>query len=118
MINIAVVGGRDFNDYTLLKSKLDILLPTIAKHHNSGVQLVSGGAKGADSLAERYAAETKIPIVVLKPDWSKGQYAGLSRNTDIVNASQYVIAFPGPKSTGTYDTISKAKKKGLTVVVF
>jgi hypothetical protein len=50
---IAIVGGRDFSDYGLLKTKLDEIrrvYPTIDC-------VVSGGARGADQLGEQYARE-------------------------------------------------------------
>ena len=57
-MKVAVIGGRTFNDYELVKetlTKLDITL------------LVSGGAKGADSLGERYASENNITTLIYKP---------------------------------------------------
>jgi hypothetical protein len=44
----AVIGSRRFNDYALLQQTLDTY--TIS-------QIISGGAKGADTLAEQYAKE-------------------------------------------------------------
>ena len=49
---VIVAGGRDFFDYTLLSKKLDAILSK--KEH---IIIVSGMAKGADSLCERYARE-------------------------------------------------------------
>ena len=49
---VLVAGSRTFTDYELMKSKLDKLLI----NHND-VVVVSGGARGADTLAERYAKE-------------------------------------------------------------
>jgi hypothetical protein len=105
---VAVVGSRTFADYEAMKrtlSELDV----------SGI--VSGGARGADKLAERYADEEKIPITVLKPDWSKGRGAGKERNSDIVVAAQTVVAFWDGKSPGTKDTIAKARAANKEVVV-
>jgi len=44
-MNIAIVGGRDFNDYTLLKESILAYIDAHEKPEN----IVSGGAKGADS---------------------------------------------------------------------
>jgi len=46
MQKIAVIGSRSFDDYDRLKAGLLPLLPA---------HIVSGGAKGADGLAERLA---------------------------------------------------------------
>jgi predicted Rossmann fold nucleotide-binding protein DprA/Smf involved in DNA uptake len=52
---IAVIGSRNFSDYKLLESTLAVL-PEITK-------IVSGGAKGADSLAEIYAEKYQLPFI-------------------------------------------------------
>ena len=54
---VIVAGGRDFFDYNLLKEKLEILLL-----NKENVIIVSGLAKGADTLAVRYAKEHKLLV--------------------------------------------------------
>lgn len=113
-LTVAVVGSRSFRDYRLMCKELDTL-----RKEKSGYTLrfVSGGAQGADKLAEQYAEEHDLKIDVLKPDWRpNGVYdpqAGLNRNTDIVQAAQMVIAFWDGVSTGTRDTKRKAENLGL-----
>ena len=63
-MNIAIVGGRDFNDYTLLKESILAYINTHEKPKN----IISGGAKGADTLAAQFAAEIGIPLLVFKPE--------------------------------------------------
>lgn len=106
---VAVVGGRDFNNYQLLKDTLDRFEIT---------KIVSGGAIGADSLAEKYAKEKNIETLIIKPDWVKfGRSAGMVRNTDIVNNSEIIIAFWNGSSKGTSDTITKAKKINKKTII-
>jgi hypothetical protein len=111
-MKVAVIGGRTFNDYELVKetlTKLDITL------------LVSGGAKGADSLGERYASENNITTLIYKPDWKlHGKGAGMIRNTDIVKNSDIVVAFWDGESKGTLDSIRKAENlnKGLMIIKY
>lgn len=110
MVTVAVVGSRTFNDYILLCKTLDQY--TIKK-------IVSGGAKGADSLAELYAKKKNIETIIFYPDWNKyGRAAGPIRNKLIVSASDIVIAFWDGKSKGTASSIGLAKKikKKLIVV--
>lgn len=109
---VAVVGSRTFTDYELLRNTLD-------EHKLVKIRtIVSGGAAGADRLAERYAAERGIELIVLRPDWSThGKSAGIMRNTDIVDRSDFVFAFWDGQSRGTADTINKAKSRGKPVVV-
>jgi hypothetical protein len=111
-MKVGVIGSRNFNDYELVKetlTKLDITL------------LISGGAKGADSLGERYASENNITTLIFKPDWVKhGKGAGMIRNTDIVKNSDIVVAFWNGESKGTLDSIRKSEKlnKGLMIIKY
>ena len=66
-MNIAIVGGRDFNDYTLLKESVLAYIDMHEKPEN----IVSGGAKGADTLAAQFDEEMSIPLLVFKPDYQK-----------------------------------------------
>ena len=106
MLKLAVVGSREFNDYTLLTLFLDAY-----KAKTPELILVSGGAVGADELAERYAKENNLQMIVFKPDWKKyGKTAGFLRNLTIVEEADEVIAFWDGESRGTLDSINKAKK--------
>lgn len=110
---VAVVGGRDFQDYALLKKTLDGIV-NIDK-------IVSGGAKGADSLARRYAEENDIIMIEFLPDWDKyGKAAGPIRNKEIIERSNYVVAFWNGKSRGTYSSIRLATKhqRKLMIVTY
>jgi len=112
-MKLGVVGSREFNDYDLLSFEL-------SKFSNISL-IISGGASGADSLAERYAAETLIPVKIFLPDYKVfGRSAPLKRNTQIVEASDFVIAFWDGRSTGTKDSINKAKRfnKPLKIVYY
>jgi len=77
-------------------------------------EIVSGGARGTDALAERYALEKKIPIKVFPSDWKKhGKSAGPLRNREIVVYSDTILAFWDGESTGTKSTIAIAKEMGV-----
>lgn len=107
-MNIAIVGGRDFSDYTLLKESISAYISIY-----SGIpdNIVSGGAKGADTLAAQFATEMDIPLLVFKPDYQKyGRGATLVRNTQIIENADVVFAFWDGQSKGTKDSITKAKK--------
>ncbi len=81
-------------------------------------KLKIGGAKGADSLGEEYAKENNIPTKIFIPDWDKyGKSAGMIRNTDIVNESELIVAFWDGISSGTLDSINKAKKNNKKVLI-
>lgn len=115
-MKIAVIGSRTFNDAALLEKtlleKLDI---------NAVTTLVSGGAKGADSLAEAFAAKHGLTVQIFKPDWKQfGRGAGIIRNKEIIAAADQVIAFWDGKSKGTLSSINIAKKlcKPLVLVEY
>ena len=110
-MKVAVVGSRNFQDYDLLKQIL-------AEYEIT--EIVSGGAKGADSLGEKYANEHNLPIEIFKPDWKRlGRGAGPARNKTIVENADFVIAFWDGVSKGTQSSINIAKKlnKALRIVM-
>jgi hypothetical protein len=112
-MKIAVIGSRTFDDYGLLRKTLDAI-PDISS-------IISGGAKGADSLAEQWAKEKGIGTVVFKPEWAKyGMGAGVVRNRLIIEDCDYCIAFWDGKSKGTLNSIEMCKKlnKRITVHLF
>lgn len=105
--NLAIIGSRSFNNYSFAKNEI----LNIIKNNKIGIsKIISGGASGADKIAEIFASKFNIPVEVIVPDWSKGRGAGMVRNTDIIKKSDYVIAFWDGKSKGTLDSINKAKR--------
>ena len=115
-MKLAVVGSRNFDNYPVLKAKLDIL-----HKHKDITCIISGGANGADSLAERWARENRIELLIFLPEWDKyGKSAGYIRNVDIIKASDAVIAFWDGKSKGTQHDINLAKEhnKPLAIIFF
>lgn len=76
MFTVLVAGSRTYNDYEEFVRIMDKVL-----ENQTEVQLVSGGARGADSMAEAYAAARHIPIKVFPADWKQyGKSAGYRRN--------------------------------------
>ena len=62
---VIIAGGRDFNDYPLLKAKCDKILASKSQTHN--IVVITGAARGADSLGEQYARERVIPSIADLP---------------------------------------------------
>lgn len=73
-MRVIIAGSRNFSNYELLKQKCDNILKF------RQVEIVSGGAKGADLLGEKYALERGYDIKRFIPDWSIGKSAGYIRN--------------------------------------
>jgi len=106
---IAVIGSRGFDDYFQLVAVLEPHLPAV---------LISGGAPGADGLAERFAQERGLEINVIPADWQRyGRGAGPIRNKQIVESADLVIAFWDGKSRGTRSALAHAEKVGVPVEV-
>jgi len=115
-MKLAIVGSRTFNDYELLKKETDKLL----EKYNI-TEIISGGAKGADSLAEKYAKEKKLKLTVFPAKWNKyGKSAGFIRNNEIWEYADLGIAFWDGKSKGTQHSFKLAEKyhKILEVIKF
>ena len=109
-MKVIIAGGRDFNDYEKLKSVLN--------HLKQPFEIVSGMAKGADSLAVRYANENGLTLHKFPADWdTHGKGAGFKRNAEMADFSDALIAFWDGKSRGTNHMIRTAEQKGLRVLV-
>lgn len=108
-MKVGIVGGRDFTDMELLRTSL---LKYEVTH------IVSGGAVGADALAEQYAKEKGVGTTIFKPDWQTyGMRAAYLRNKQIVDASDCVVAFWDGKSKGTKMTIDICEAAGKPVEI-
>lgn len=118
-----IVGSRTFNNYELLKTKVnELLVNNIGKRE---IHIVSGGANGADSLAERYAHEYGYQLHVFEADWSFGKAGGYSRNRKMHEfISQFphrgCVAFWDGKSRGTAHNfgLSEEYDNNLRIVRF
>lgn len=112
---IIIAGGRDFNNYELLKKKCDYYL---SKAINDGdkIVIVSGTAKGADTLGELYAKERGFVIERHPANWEQyGKRAGYLRNAEMADVADALIAFWDEKSRGTEHMINLAKERKLIV---
>lgn len=109
---VAVCGGRSYADRTHVFESLDVM-------HNAiriG-KLVTGGAPGADYLAEQWAIERGVPYDSIRADWERhGRAAGPIRNQQVLDTfkPRTLFAFPGGK--GTFDMMTRAKASGCAVV--
>ena len=80
--------------------------------------IISGGAKGVDQAAERYAQENNIQMEIHLPEYQRyGRGATHVRNKLIVDSADFVIAFWDGKSKGTKSVIEYCKKQGKSYEV-
>ena len=116
MKTIGIVGSRrrdDPVDFVGVMNAFDEVYET-------GDVLVSGGCpKGGDHFAERIAKERGLTITIHYPDWNgRGKGAGFERNGRIAEDADVLIAcVAGDRKGGTEDTIKKAEKLAVKVVL-
>lgn len=112
-MKIIIAGGRLFSDYPFLKLKCDNIIGG-----RIGIEIVSGTAKGADKLGERYAKEKGFYISEFPANWDDhGKKAGYLRNDQMAQYADALIAFWDGTSSGTKHMIDLANERGLKVRV-
>ena len=111
MFKVIIAGGRDFNNYTLLKETLDKLLI-----NKTCVEIVTGLARGADSLGRKYALDTNRKFKEFPANWEHyGTMAGYQRNIQMAEYADAVVCFWDGKSRGTKHMIRIAGQYSLEV---
>ncbi len=116
-MKLAIVGSRDFDNYDYLSSSIAKFVQQNEWLSIDGI--VSGGARGADKLAEIYASSIQVPFKVFPADWERyGKSAGYKRNKQIVDYCDIVFAFWDGKSKGTQHTINLARDQGKPAFLF
>lgn len=127
-----VAGSRSIQDqktvdYVLSKIVLDRILVI--------TEVVSGKAKGVDTLAENWAKKVGLPVAEFPADWNNVEapgakvktnrygnkynvLAGYWRNQQMADYADALVAIWDGVSRGTQDMIDRAEKKGLTVYVY
>ena len=113
---VIIAGTRSFNDYELLRDSCNNLLSE--KQRTRTVVVISGTARGADQMGERYARERGFQLRRFPADWEQyGKSAGHIRNAKMADNADALIAFWDGESRGTKNMIDNARRKGLAVRV-
>lgn len=118
-MNLAIIGSREFTDQV----KFELYLHEAIEQWGMPDKIVSGGARGADTLGERWAKANGYTIdngklIIHKADWDKhGKAAGIIRNYDIIRDATHFLAFPSHKGRGTQHTVGVAQGKNMPVII-
>lgn len=113
-MRVGIIGSRTCTNRKYVFDTLDNLRRDLHITH-----VVSGGARGADSLAQAYAVARNIPITVHKANWDRdGRSAGYIRNQVLVDNVDIIIAFWDGHSKGTAHALETAKRRGVPYRVF
>lgn len=120
---LLVAGSRNYTNYEEMCNVLDFLLKNQITQSNH-IVIVSGGARGADTLAEKYADERGYEKHIMPADWNKySKSAGYRRNEDMhIFISQHekrgCICFWDMQSRGTQHNFGLAKKYNNPIRVY
>ena len=113
---VIIAGSRSFSNYELLKEHCLSLLQEKRRTHR--VIIVSGHARGTDTMGERFAKEHGLPCEYYPANWQiHGRAAGPIRNKEMANNADALIAFWDGQSRGTLSMINLARKMGLQVAI-
>ena len=107
-MKVAIIGSRNLS------------VVEIQRYLPKGItEIVSGGARGIDSCARRYANQTGIKLTEFLPEYNRyGRSAPLKRNLQIISYADMVIAFWDGQSQGTKYVIDQCRKLGVKVIVY
>ena len=110
-MKVLVCGSRDWTDREAIEERLKAL-PV-------GTTIISGAARGADSIAASIGRRLGLEVREFPPEWDRfGRSAGYRRNLAMLDEDpDLVIAFQLGNSPGTAHTIENAKQKGIPVEV-
>ena len=106
-MKLMIAGSRSITDFDL------------APHIPDGVHtIISGGAKGIDTLAEKYADEHKLSKYIIKPRYDLyGKVAPIKRNYEMVDMADIVLVIWDGKSKGSESTIKYTEKVGKKYII-
>lgn len=124
-VRIIVAGSRDFNDYQLLSNTLSEIIKNKGfESFPDRIKIVSGTARGADTLGEMFARANGYAVIRFPADWmGEGRPAGLNRNERMAEYAAepgkrgMLVAFWDGCSRGTIHMINIARRCGLEVHV-
>lgn len=99
-MKVIIAGSRDYYCY-------NALLKAIKDSGFNITRVVSGRARGVDSMGEKWALENNIPISYFPANWNKfGKSAGYKRNVEMGKFADAAICIWKDKSKGTEHMIN------------
>lgn len=117
-MRLIIAGGRDFTNAEAAFSYIRAWSGIFRNWKSEEVEIVCGGATGADAIGREYARRKGLTVMVFKPDWNEhGKAAGPIRNAQMAEYGTHLLAFWDGESRGTGSMIRQALDRGLPVAV-
>jgi len=125
-MRVIIAGSRDFNNFESLEFEVIRIFKKLKAEGyfttRNDITIVSGTAKGADKLGEKFAEKYNLKLERFPANWDKfGKSAGYKRNQHMSTFAKedngVLIAFWNGSSKGTKHMIDIANKDGLKVFV-
>ena len=106
-MKLLIVGSRSISEFDLS--------PYISAEVDT---IISGGANGVDSLAEKYADFHSLSKYIMRPRYDLyGRAAPLKRNEEMVDIADAVLVIWDGISKGTQYTVKYTKKKNKPIQI-
>ena len=104
-MKLAIVGSRDY--------KHEGRIRLFVRNLPADTHIITGGARGVDTIAEEEARYMGMAVTVHMPDWANFEkQAGPIRNAKIIEECDQLVAFWDGKSRGTMNSIGLCKRAG------
>ena len=114
MVKIIIAGSRSFENYPLLENTLDEFIAGLEP--KKSVEIVSGGARGADRLGEKYARSRGYALKIFPANWDfYGKRAGYLRNVEMAEYADCLVAFWDCQRKGTQHMQNITIYKGIKI---
>ena len=106
-MKLLIVGSRSITDFDLseyVPSQTDLI--------------ISGGAKGVDTLAEEFADQHQISKLILRPKYHLyGKAAPIKRNEQMVDLADEILIIWDGISRGAQHTLKFVQKKNKPITL-
>ena len=123
MVKVIIAGSRNFYNYDTVE---ETVISYFMSHGfpKENIEIISGGARGADSLGEQLAKSYELKLTIFSAQWDTyGKAAGMIRNKEMADYAikdsnkAILFAFWDGQSRGTKGMIDIAKRCSMEVII-
>jgi hypothetical protein len=119
-VKILVAGSRDIVVPSWkLQYELETIVAFMGVPYPADIEIVTGGARGADASGARWAEEMRFESTVMNADWGKyGKRAGYIRNKQMADYGlDCALIFWDGESRGTKMMIDLLEERSIDYVI-